>query len=213
MFVAEPCAKPSSGEDRERRQQPERHHVLEDAARPDAAVVDDRDERGQREADGEPRRVDRAAADRVEADTSSAPGTRAPADCRSRPPPHGQTIAYDRIIVQPAPKLTSGGNTPFGVGDLRAGILNPLHEAAVGVRDRNRAAGRRCRYPSMPPPGLPRASQSSIRTTQPTPIIVPNPNVKLLDRAEAAVERGLRRRPRGGHGSGLYVIRRYNPAV
>ena len=30
----------------------------------------------------------------------------------------------------------------------------------------------------MPPPGPPRDSQSSIRTSQPTPIIVPNPNVK-----------------------------------
>jgi len=40
----------------------------------------------------------------------------------------------------------------------------------------------------MPPPGPPRDSQSSIRTTQPTPIIVPNPNVKYFDRAQAAVE-------------------------
>ena len=30
----------------------------------------------------------------------------------------------------------------------------------------------------MPPAGPPRDSQSSIRTTQPTPIIVPKPNVK-----------------------------------
>src|SRR5438552_2896626 len=30
----------------------------------------------------------------------------------------------------------------------------------------------------MPPPGPPRDSQSSIRTSQPTPIIVPKPNVK-----------------------------------
>src|ERR671933_252230 len=34
------------------------------------------------------------------------------------------------------------------------------------------------RNPSMPPAGPPRASQSSIRTTHPTPIIVPKPNVK-----------------------------------
>src|SRR5262249_2085875 len=34
------------------------------------------------------------------------------------------------------------------------------------------------RNPSMPPAGPPRVSQSSIRTSQPTPIIVPNPNVK-----------------------------------
>src|SRR2546421_477366 len=38
--------------------------------------------------------------------------------------------------------------------------------------------------PSMPPAGPPRASQSSISTSQPTPIIVPNPNVKysMVDR-------------------------------
>jgi hypothetical protein len=30
----------------------------------------------------------------------------------------------------------------------------------------------------MPPPGPPRDSQSSIRTSQPTPIIEPKPNVK-----------------------------------
>ena len=30
----------------------------------------------------------------------------------------------------------------------------------------------------MPPPGPPRVSQSSIRTSQPTPIIVPKPKVK-----------------------------------
>src|ERR1700758_749048 len=30
----------------------------------------------------------------------------------------------------------------------------------------------------MPPAGPPRASQSSMRTSQPTPIIVPNPKVK-----------------------------------
>ena len=40
----------------------------------------------------------------------------------------------------------------------------------------------------MPPPGPPRVSQSSIRTSQPTPIIVPKPKVKYLDRAEAAVQ-------------------------
>src|SRR5580765_6555818 len=34
------------------------------------------------------------------------------------------------------------------------------------------------RKPSIPPAGPPRDSQSSIRTTQPTPIIVPKPNVK-----------------------------------
>src|SRR4030095_12113375 len=34
------------------------------------------------------------------------------------------------------------------------------------------------RKPSIPPAGPPRDSQSSIRTTQPTPIIVPNPKVK-----------------------------------
>src|SRR6185295_5164522 len=34
------------------------------------------------------------------------------------------------------------------------------------------------RKPSMAPPGPPRDSQSSIRTTQPTPIIVPKPKVK-----------------------------------
>src|SRR5438093_9948907 len=34
------------------------------------------------------------------------------------------------------------------------------------------------RKPSMPPAGPPRDSQSSISTSQPTPIIVPKPNVK-----------------------------------
>src|SRR5262245_49917148 len=34
------------------------------------------------------------------------------------------------------------------------------------------------RKPSIPPTGPPRASQSSIRTTQPTPIMVPKPKVK-----------------------------------
>src|SRR5574342_11183 len=34
------------------------------------------------------------------------------------------------------------------------------------------------RKPSIPPAGPPRESQSSIRTTQPTPIIVPKPKVK-----------------------------------
>src|SRR5579864_2556368 len=34
------------------------------------------------------------------------------------------------------------------------------------------------RKPSMPPPGPPRISQSSIRTSQPTPIMVPKPKVK-----------------------------------
>ncbi len=34
------------------------------------------------------------------------------------------------------------------------------------------------RKPSIPPAGPPRDSQSSIRTTQPTPIIVPKPKVK-----------------------------------
>src|SRR5215831_2257152 len=52
--------------------------------------------------------------------------------------------------------------------------------------------------PSMPPPGPPRASQSSISTSQPTPIIVPKPNVKY-----STVERPPCNR---GEGMGVYVM-------
>ena len=53
-------------EDHEDREQAERHHVLKETARVDPAVIHDGDEQGEAETDGEARRVDRAAADRVE---------------------------------------------------------------------------------------------------------------------------------------------------
>ena len=59
------AGKAEQREHRERGEQAERHDVLKDAARSDAAVIDEDDEHGERQADAETRRVDRTAGDHV----------------------------------------------------------------------------------------------------------------------------------------------------
>ena len=123
-------------EDRERRQQPERHHVLEHAARRDAAVVDEDDERGQHQADREARRENRRAGDRVELGTQFSAGKTRASRLPVATASHGHTIAYARIIVQPAREADQRRKDPFGVRDLGARVADALDEPAVGVGDR-----------------------------------------------------------------------------
>src|SRR6266849_1578044 len=79
----------------------------------------------------------------------------------------------------------------------------------------------------MPPPGPPRDNQSSIRTTQPTPIIVPKPKVKYStalrrpwswEVVDGRVE-GMRGRTicqmvgLGAEGSGKWSMTRHEPSA
>jgi len=135
MFADDPPGEAEQREDRERRQQAERHHVLKDAARLDAAVVDAGDQRGEAEADREPRRINRAPADDVQLiAVERREHAREKISGRDRLP-----RTHDRVRQhhRPAGREADGRrHHAFGVGDLGARIPDPLHEAAVGVRDR-----------------------------------------------------------------------------
>ena len=127
--------KPEQREDRERHEQAERHHVLENPARLDAAVVDAGHQRREREADREARCVDRAAADRVElvaVERREDPREQIAGGDRF-PRTHNRVGQHHRPAGGEADRRR---HHAFGIRDLRAGILDPLDQPAVGVRDR-----------------------------------------------------------------------------
>ncbi len=125
---------PEDGEDDERGEQPEGHHVLKHPARLDAAVIDDRDQQRQSEPDPQPRRIDGGAGNRVEL-------VRIQAREHAReqvPGGHRFPRADDRVGQHHRPaggKAEERRHHLFGVRDLRAGVLNLLDQAAVGVGD------------------------------------------------------------------------------
>lgn len=122
-------------ENGKRRQQPERHHVLKDPARFDAAVVDDGDEDGERQADRESRRVNRAAADRVHL-VAVERGEDARQQVAGR---DGFPRTDDGVREDHRPSRRVAGEwwkDAFGVCDFGAGVANPLHQPAIGVRNR-----------------------------------------------------------------------------
>ena len=77
----------------------------------DAAVIDEDDERGQPQADGEPRRVDRGAGDRVQL-VAVERWKDARQEIAGRDGLPGADDRVQQTIVQPAKKLANGGTPP-----------------------------------------------------------------------------------------------------